>query len=135
MRTSIKLTMVMLFCTAAPCWALAATDDLAQLRTVAEKKMTRQQQHSCLQDFAAKLPVRTPVTPAGDFAFNDAISRNVYNTLYWRNAEHGVAFTVPVHLSKDKVGQVACFYALTHNGMVLQQSQPVAAHWLQETEN
>lgn len=67
--------------------------------------------------------------PQGSFSFNDYISRDVYQKLYWRGADRGVAFTVPVRLKDPVRGEVAtnlaCYYAVSGDKLLFQYSQQV----------
>jgi hypothetical protein len=98
-------------------------------RALAEKKLSISQRQHCLQDFSQKIKAKAQVKPQGSFSFNDYISRDVYQKLYWRGADRGVAFTVPVRLKDPVRGEVAtnlaCYYAVSGDKLLFQYSQQV----------
>ncbi|MDX1974220.1 MAG: hypothetical protein SFT92_00935 [Rickettsiales bacterium] len=86
-------------------------------------------QKQCLAQAVSKAKNTIKIQPTGSLAFSDDISREVYQTFYWDNADRGVAFVLPVVVQNDK-GQtntnIACFYALTNQGLKLQMAKQVA---------
>jgi hypothetical protein len=87
--------------------------------------ITSELRQRCLSDFSQKGSHRN-LTPLGSLAFNDTLSRVVYDTIYWRHSDRGVAFTMPVR-ADNEVGNVGCFYAVTDKGLEFQLSQQI--HW------
>jgi hypothetical protein len=98
-------------------------------RVLAQKQLSTTQRQDCLKDFSQKIKATSQVKTQGSFSFNEYISRDVYEKLYWQGADRGVAFTVPVRLNDPVRGEVAtnlaCYYAVSGDKLVFQYSQQV----------
>jgi hypothetical protein len=132
MRSITIATMAMLAAILAASAASAAEIDenFTRDRALAQKKLSTSQRQHCLKDFSQKIKSTAQVKTQGSFSFNDYISRDVYQNLYWQGADRGVAFTVPVRLKDTVRGEVAtnlaCYYAVNGDRLVFQYSQQVA---------
>lgn len=127
MRTIVTLMLAVLMANAAN--AAEIDERFSSDRALAQKKLSTSQRQHCLQDFSQKIKAKAQVKPQGSFSFNDYISRDVYQKLYWRGADRGVAFTVPVRLKDPVRGEVAtnlaCYYAVSGDKLLFQYSQQV----------
>lgn len=96
-----------------------------QDRHIATSHITAKLRSACLSDFLAHHAV--VVHAIGSLRFSEPITSSVYHTLYWTNADRGVAFLMPVAAQDEhqkKVNMhVACFYALSEKKLTFQLSQ------------
>ena len=95
-----------------------------EVRALAVQGLTPELRAECLKDFAQKS--QREITPLSELAYNETVTRAVYDTLFWTEAERGVAFTLPVKAG-EMAGNLACFYALSGQGLRFQLSQQLQA--------
>ncbi len=101
-----------------------ADSDFTHDSQLATSKITRTHQQQCLSDYNARR--LTPAAASGSLAFNETLSRQVYTTLFWENADRGVAFTLPVSTGGERA-KIACFYAIKNDRLEFQLSQQINA--------
>ena len=118
--------MIAMLLVLAPLSAMAETTQEERYvhdREQAITRITPELGERCLHDFSQK-GKHQQLAPLGSLAFNDSLSREVYEMMYWKRSERGVAFTMPVR-ADNQVGNLGCFYAVTDQGLEFELSQQI----------
>jgi len=120
MRKLPLLTAAIMLCAGAA-HAELTPEEYAKDRDKALQALTPELAKRCLSDFAAKDKDHRPI---GKLVYNDLVSRGVYQEIYWKAGDRGVAFTAPVKTGDNWLaGDVGCFYSMTDKGLKFELSQ------------
>lgn len=106
-----------------------AGERLEEDRRFAEHHLNSAMRTQCVEDFARRASRTKNVSASGDARFSTALTDMVYRDIYWKNADRGVVFLLPVKAHDPALGEVsadiACLYAVGDEGLEFQLSQQV----------